>query len=301
MPLIPTYCGAVNAWESDAMGHMNVQFYMGKSMEAMGHLRHALGLAPDRIRARGLTLVPGEDRIRYRRELRAGDIFHMASGVRGLRDGGIDTHTELRNIETGEIAATIDRRLSALDLASGEFLPLPDDLAGAAGRLAEATAADCPPWPAAQGWAAPAFDHPGTTETYRGTFNNWEVDEFGYASPRFHVDRFSAALVQLLARLGFSPENRPEPHWGLAALDHHVRYHAVLRAGALLGVRSGILEIRDKVFRIFHHMEAGASGRPATSIEIVLAMFDLERRRAMPVPDQVRTRAEALLPTGPAG
>lgn len=291
MKLEPTYRGAVNAWECDFMGHMNVQFYIGKSMEATGFLRQMLGLSPAAIRARRFTLIPAEDRVQFRRELRAGDVFTMASGIRGLAADAIDTYTEVRSIETDQIAAIVDRRLVAMDTRQGIRIGLPEDIARQAVTLAQN---DLPPVPPASTPGIPAFDHPGCFETYRGAVNPWEADEHGQANPRFHIHRFSAGMAHFIERIGLTPELRADRNWGLAALDYRITYHRPIRVGTTLQVMSGIVDVRPKVFRIFHHLLGGDPPALATSIDIIVAMFDLRARRAMVIPDEIRRRAEAL-------
>lgn len=290
-----TYRGAVNAWECDLMGHMNVQHYMGKSLEGLAQFRALLGLSPDRIRKDRVTLAPVSDRFHFRREMRAGDIMTMRSGVRGLDEDTIGTFTEVWHVDRGEAAALIERRLAAFDPVTRRRIALPPDLRAAAISLAGRHRDSLPPAPAPQGPALPAFDDPRCFETHRGSISQWETDEWGAASLRFHIDRFSAGMTQFTALLGLTADKRERLGWGLAALDYDLDYHAPLLVGTATRVLSGITEVRDKVFRIFHHLVDGEPARPVSSIGIVIAMFDLKARRAMRIPDEVRERARALL------
>ena len=42
--MIEVYRGSINTWECDEMGHMNVRFYVAKSMEGLAEFAHAVGL-----------------------------------------------------------------------------------------------------------------------------------------------------------------------------------------------------------------------------------------------------------------
>ncbi len=289
--LIPTYRGAVNAWECDNMGHMNVQFYVAKAADALGFLRLALGLSPAAIATRRLTLLPAEDRVLFRRELRAGDILTMASGIRAVDDEGCLSHTEVRNREKGEIAAIFERRLVPFDLDRRETAPWPADVRLQAEALAARFAG--PPMPAPQGPEAPGPDA-APLESYRGFVNAWEADENGLAALRFHIHRFSNAMSQVWNTLGLAGAARLERNLGGAALDYVVRYHRPLKPADAVLVRSGLIEAGSKVIRLYHHMIDAATSAPVTSIEIVLVTFDLARRKSVPLPPEVRARAEAL-------
>jgi len=295
--LIPTYRGAVNAWECDRMGHMNVQFYLGKSTEALGFLRLAMGLTPAAIRSRRLTLLPVADRIHFKRELRAGDIFTMASGVREVTASDCRTYTEIVNSESGKLAASIERRLQPFDLASESYCAWPADIRAGAERLAAAW--DGPPAPEPQGPPLPPPDAPGSFETYRSSINSWEVDENGHASLRYHVHRFSNAMSHLWTRVGLTGAVRKAHSLGVAALDYDVQYHRPLKVGDSLIIRSALIELGEKRLRICHHMQEADSGALVTSIGIVLTLFDLVQRKSVPMPPVIRAAAlRFCLPAG---
>lgn len=289
--LIPTYRGVVNAWECDNMGHMNVQFYMAKSVEALGFLRLELGLGPRAIAARRLTLLPLEDRVLFQRELRAGDIFTMASGIRSLDASGCLSRTEMRNCESGEIAALFERRLVPFDLERRQPAPWPADTEAAAAALAARF--DGPPPPPAQGRPAPGPEA-APLESYRGVVNAWEADENGFAALRFHVHRFSNAMSHVWNRLGLERAEQAEKRLGGAALDYVVRYHRPLKPSDTVVVKSGVIEAGRKVLRIYHHLLDAASRAPVTTLEMVLVTFDLDRRKSVPLPPAVREKAATL-------
>lgn len=101
-----TYRGVVYPWQCDQMGHMNVMWYVGKFDEASWQLLSTLGLTRTRFREQGVGLVAVEQQINYKRELHAGDIITIRSAVLGVKDKALQLIHEMRNDETGEIAAT---------------------------------------------------------------------------------------------------------------------------------------------------------------------------------------------------
>ena len=123
-PLIETYRGAVYPWHCDHMGHMNVMWYVGKFDEATWTFFTLLGLTPQFLRESERGMAAVEQRIAYQRELHAGDVVAVRTGVLDVRDKALTFVHEMRNAETDEVAAitwlvvvhldTVHRRSTAL-------------------------------------------------------------------------------------------------------------------------------------------------------------------------------------------
>ncbi len=63
------------------MGHMNVQWYVAKFDEATWQLLGLLGLTTARFAEEGFGMAAVDQRVQYRRELRAGDLLAIRSTV----------------------------------------------------------------------------------------------------------------------------------------------------------------------------------------------------------------------------
>ena len=99
-----TYRGTVYPWHCDHMGHMNVMWYVGKFDEATWQLFSAIGLTPDRLRANGRGLAAVDQRISYRREVRAGDVVLVRSALLEVRSKVIRFCHRMEDAATGEIS-----------------------------------------------------------------------------------------------------------------------------------------------------------------------------------------------------
>jgi acyl-CoA thioester hydrolase len=100
-----TYRGTVYPWQCDHIGHMNVMWYVGKFDEATWNLAAMVGITPSYIRDSGCGAAAVQQNITYKRELLAGDIVEVRSRLLEIRDKSIRFLHEMRNAETGEIAA----------------------------------------------------------------------------------------------------------------------------------------------------------------------------------------------------
>src|SRR3569832_2939642 len=100
-----TYRGTVYPWQCDHVGHMNIMWYVGKFDEANWKLFARLGLTPSYLRCSGRGMAAVQQNIAYKRELLAGDFVEVRSRLLEIREKSIRFLHEMRNGETGEIAA----------------------------------------------------------------------------------------------------------------------------------------------------------------------------------------------------
>jgi len=77
---LQTYRGIVYRWEVDHNDHLTVAYYFARLGDAALALLDALGLGAGYARRRGRVCVTADCYVRYLRELRVGDIMHIASG-----------------------------------------------------------------------------------------------------------------------------------------------------------------------------------------------------------------------------
>ena len=57
--------GSVQIGECDVMGHMNVQHYISRALDALAWFGFELGLGPAYAREHGAGLVPADQHIRF--------------------------------------------------------------------------------------------------------------------------------------------------------------------------------------------------------------------------------------------
>jgi acyl-CoA thioester hydrolase len=123
--LIDTYRGAVYPWHCDHMGHMNVMWYVGKFDEATWQFFSRIGLTPEFLRRQRRGMAAVEQRIAYQRELVAGDIVTVSSAALEVRDRVIRFVHEMRNAESGEVAAVTALTAVYLDTETRKASALP--------------------------------------------------------------------------------------------------------------------------------------------------------------------------------
>jgi acyl-CoA thioester hydrolase len=119
-----TYRGAVYASHCDHIGHMNIVSYGAKFDEANWVLFCEIGLTPSYLRgANGMAGV--QQNITYSQELFAGDVIEIRSRVLEVSEKRLRMRHEMRNIETGALAAVSEITGVHLDKKEHKATALP--------------------------------------------------------------------------------------------------------------------------------------------------------------------------------
>ncbi len=130
--MIETYRGTVYPRHLDHMDHMNVAYYVEKFDEGVWHLFASIGLTPGYMRAKNRGMAAVEMNIRYMRELCAGDLIVVRSGIVKVTGKSLHLVQEMLNGETGELAALETAVAVHLDREARRATPFPDDIAARA-------------------------------------------------------------------------------------------------------------------------------------------------------------------------
>jgi acyl-CoA thioester hydrolase len=133
--LLLTHRGVIYPWHCDHMGHMNVMWYTGKFDEATWHLLAHIGITPSYLsnNRRGMAAVQQETT--YKRELLAGNLITIQSGILEIRERVIRFFHEMSNAETGDSVATTTLTGVHLDTETRKSCPFPSDIVERGRRL----------------------------------------------------------------------------------------------------------------------------------------------------------------------
>jgi acyl-CoA thioester hydrolase len=126
--MIETYRGAVYPWHCDHMGHMNVMWYVGKFDEATWNLFAEMGVTAAFLRANRRGMAAVQQNITYRRELVAGDTIAVRSAFLEVREKVAKFVHEMRNAQTGEVAAICVLTGVSMDAQTRKACPFPEEL-----------------------------------------------------------------------------------------------------------------------------------------------------------------------------
>ncbi|CAH2408332.1 acyl-CoA thioesterase [Mesorhizobium escarrei] len=122
-----TYSGVVYPAQTDAMGHMTVQYYVAAFDQAMWHLVHALGYRPEWQTERGEGWADVRHDVTFSKELRVGGLFWVESSVVAIGKTSLSTRHRLFD-PGGELSSTDDVKSVYFDLNGRKALPLPEQI-----------------------------------------------------------------------------------------------------------------------------------------------------------------------------
>jgi acyl-CoA thioesterase FadM len=133
-------------------------------------------------------------------------------------------------------------------------------------------------------------------ETYRGTVYRWELDHNDHFTVAFYFSRIADAGAALLDAIGFGPRHMAPEGRDCVTADCYVRYLAELRAGDILHVMSGVIEVESTGLRLGHKLFDSDGGRLCATVEQRVALVDVAagrgRRSPIALPAAQRAAAE---------
>ncbi len=275
---IETHRSMVKAWECDSFGHFTVAYYFDRIADASATARETLAVPEG--------WAPAEYLARFASELRAGEAFHIESGVIAVENAGLRLGHSLVNSATGKVCTTIEERLQGT----------PDSPALST-REHEALRAHAVTWEstkedpsfadnAAEGWITSARDRARPSE----------LDATGHLGLAGYVHRSSIGCIQLLTAMGLSPDYLREFRRGFSTFEVKLRLEAQGPvAGGALAVTSGLLQLGSSSVRMIHRLSDARSGRRVATLRQSGVHFDLEARRSTPIPAELRAKAASLV------
>ena len=270
MAFIETHRSFVNTWQCDENDHMNVQFYFNNFAEAAEIF--ALKYRIDRVQASR----PKVRHVRYLRELRGASSIVIKSAIIG--DGqhsGSIIHI-MENVGEGVVSAT------ALDHCENPPTGLPtvnsDDIAFALPRGIPAG-------------FLPELDlellisqEKAITTNY-GIIQPAQCNINGELLSQQYISRISDGASHLWDRLELTDEYLSENNYGRIAMEMKLSIIEPVKSGAAVEVVSYCYGANEKTFTVRHQLRDLETGKAYATMQVINIIFDLGKRKAVPVPD----------------
>ena len=272
---LETYRGTVFRWEVDPNDHLTVAYYFARIADAGAGLLARIGLTAAATRTADCF-------VRYQRELRAGDIMHMDSGVVAVELDALVLGHKLLDSGADALCTTVEQRVR---LAA----PLTAETRGAVEAVRV-------PWDGPARERRPRPDgYAGFRDSARDVVKLWEVDVSGGAALSHYIHRFSAANGHAIAAFGMTPAYMRAEHRGFSTFEFQLELGSPLRPGDGVRVRSGLRHVGNSSLRILHVMTREPGDEVVATLEQSGVHFDQDARRPAPLPEAMRERARALL------
>ncbi len=280
MTAIETLKGYVNTWECDENQHLNVQFYNRFFEDAGGHFQTLTGVPADQRRE------PRLRHVRYHAELR------VNAGLRvetmGVGDSGQQVVHLLYETTQGRLSAT------CLETFDDPSPGLSEALRRHSGDLPEAAAPrsvdSAPVDPGPEG-AAPAASIVSLGTRIRAHYCRPDGTIFDSGIISMNSD----AASHFWEPTGVSRAWLEERNFGSVAVEMKLTRTGPLSFGDLVHVVSRPIAVARSTISFENRFIQSETGKVGAIVQVTGLTMNLETRRAVPLPDDIRARTEALI------
>jgi acyl-CoA thioester hydrolase len=298
---VEVWRGSVATWECDAMGHLNVGFYVAKSMEGLTALAAELGMVGAFAADARATLIVREQHIRFLREARPGMALTMTGGVVEMGESGARLLFLLRHAD-GALAASFQTLVDHVTAQDARAFPWPARVVA----RAEALRIEVPPEaaprsiglePVESRASLARADELGLRRTGLGAVRANDCDLFGRMRTELMMARISDGIPHFLQ--GRSLNGEPAgARAGGAALEYRLIHLDWPRAGDRVELRSGASGGDARFRKLTHWLLDPDSGRAWGAAEAIAVSFDLETRKIITLSDEALAAANAQVVQG---
>jgi acyl-CoA thioester hydrolase len=283
--------GGVNTWDCDEMGHMNVRFYVTRSVEALAGMAAEMGMPFAYAPYANSTLLIREQHIRFLREAHAGAALHMTGGIVSIDETEAWVLQILYHSDTGQPAATIQSRIAHVTARDGTAFGWPSIVRERAKALmvavpgfAAARSVDL--IPVVSEASLERANALNLTQIGLGALLPQDCDIFGRMRPEQFIGRISDGIGRLIIPFRDQVASLAEVAHGKiggAVLEYRLVQLDWPRAGERIAIRSGLRDVDERTMRVVHWMIDPDTGKAWGSSEGIAITFDLDARKIVPI------------------
>jgi acyl-CoA thioester hydrolase len=288
------YQGSVNTWECDDGGHLNVRFHCERAIIGLAHMAHALALPRAFTAAAGSTLMPLEAHVRFLKEARPGAPLAMHGGVVKLEEQTATLCLDMRHAD-GAPSSCFTIRVAHVDTRDFKPFPWSQRARTSAKQLACALPAHAKPRsidltiPPAEAHSTRAAEL-GAARIGASMVMPDQCDAFGRWRGEHVFGRASDSVPNLLAHWRQEAGEEADAVPAGAVVEARIVFRRWPRAGDLVDVWSGIVEVGDKTMRLVHWLCDPTGGDAWASMEVLALTFDTVTRKAIQPSETARAR-----------
>jgi len=123
----------------------------------------------------------------------------------------------------------------------------------------------------------------------------WQCDHMGHMNVMWYTGKFDEATWHFLAHIGLTPSYLRDQKRGMVAVQQETSYKRELMPGDLIVIRSGILEMREKVIRFHHEMRNSETDELAATTTLTGVHLDTDTRKSSPFPPEILERGRQMV------
>ncbi len=132
-------------------------------------------------------------------------------------------------------------------------------------------------------------------ETHRAVVFPWHCDHIGHMNVRWYAHFFDDASFHLWTRIELTPADLKQRGVATVIASTKTDFQHELNAGDLVIVRSAFTELGSTSLKHRSRLTNAETGVLSATQESVEVFFDLEARKPVPMPDDIRDKLAAVL------
>lgn len=132
-------------------------------------------------------------------------------------------------------------------------------------------------------------------ETFRGVAHPWLCDAYGHLNSRHHMALFDDAGFHFLHRLSALAPAPEGSRLGWADVSLKATLRDEVPMGGLVVIRTRLLKLGRTSVTYHLEMRSADDGRLHSEVEAVTVRFDLDARKAVPLPEAMVAAASAWI------
>jgi acyl-CoA thioester hydrolase len=130
------------------------------------------------------------------------------------------------------------------------------------------------------------------TADYKGVCHPWLCDSMDHMTTRHYMAMFDDASYHFLNRVfGWSGTDAKKNNIGWADVKHTIEYMLEVSSGQLIEINGKLIKIGGKSITVSYEMREVGSEQIVATLESISVLFDTSARKAIPLSDEMRTRA----------
>lgn len=133
-------------------------------------------------------------------------------------------------------------------------------------------------------------------ESHRMVVGSGDCDALGHMNVQHYFRIVSEGMFWVMGQLGLGPPEIERRRRSYAVVRTEADFRRELRVGESVVLDSTIRQMGEKLTVFHHRLRTVPHGEVAMTLDYMCVLMDLDRRRAVPVPDDIRSAALALFP-----
>lgn len=137
---------------------------------------------------------------------------------------------------------------------------------------------------------------PTYLETFRTVIRQDDCDALGHMNVQHYFRVVSEGMFVMMARLGLDLEEIARRQLSFAVVHTEADFRRELHVGDAIALDSSITRMDDKLVVFHHQLRTSPGDHVAMEVNYQCVLLNLERRRAVAVPDDIRSAAISAFP-----